>query len=127
MKRFAVAVVGVCLLAGCSPGVPVDDGSEYDEPSPTAAVTLAPPSPAPTTFPAGFPKVVAVSSLPARLRDKYRADGATEAVQLAPGVWTPVQGSAAIVTARVLDGYCPSVEEFERRYRAGLKYPGTCW
>jgi hypothetical protein len=55
------------------------------------------------------------------------AEGATEAVQLAPGVWSPVQGSAAIVITRVLDGYCASVEEFERQYRAGLKYPGTCW
>ncbi|MDT7802231.1 MAG: hypothetical protein QOI78_5664, partial [Actinomycetota bacterium] len=42
---------------------------------------------------------------------KYRADGATEAVQLAPGVWSPVQESAAIVTTRVLDGYCASVEK----------------
>ncbi|WP_328449334.1 hypothetical protein [Amycolatopsis sp. NBC_00438] len=41
-----------------------------------------------------------MGSLPARLRDKYRADGATEAVQLAPGVWSPVQESAAIVTTR---------------------------
>jgi hypothetical protein len=111
MKRFAVAVVGACLVAGCSPEVPVDDGSEFATPSPTATVTLAPPSPTPTTFPAGYPKVVPVGSLPARLRDKYRADGATEAVQLAPGVWSPVQESAAIVTTRVLDGYCASVEK----------------
>ncbi|SEF26770.1 hypothetical protein SAMN05421837_103483 [Amycolatopsis pretoriensis] len=128
MKRFAAIAVGLCLTAGCSPAAPVDDGSEFDEPSsPASTVTLPAPSPVPTSFPAGFPKVVSVASLPARLRDEYRAGGAAEAVEVAPGVWTPVQAAEAIVEPRVLDGYCASVKAFEEQYRAGREYPGTCW
>ncbi|MEU7782765.1 hypothetical protein [Amycolatopsis sp. NPDC049159] len=128
MKRIAVIAAGFYLVAACTPAAPADDGSEFDEPSPPATtVTLPTPSPTPTAFPDGFPKVVPVRSLPARLRDQYRAGGATEALQVAPGVWSPVQGAAAIVNPRVLDGYCASVEAFERQYRAGAKYPGTCW
>ena len=128
MKRFAVIAVVLCLAAGCSPAAPVDDGSLFDEPSPPVSTATVPaPSATPAAFPAGYPKVVAVASLPPRLRDAYRADGAAEAVQVAPGVWTPVQAAAAFVEPRVLDGYCASVKAFERQYRAGREYPGTCW
>lgn len=124
---FGTIAVGVCLVAGCSPATPVDDGSEFDEPSPATTVTLPPQSPEPTTFPAGFPKVVEAASLPDRLRARYQDQGATEAVQVAPGVWTPVQESAAITIAGVLDGDCASVKAFEQQYRGGRTYPGFCW
>jgi hypothetical protein len=127
VRRVGIIAVGVCLVAGCSPAAPADEDTGLDEPSPTTGITLAPPSPTPTTFPAGFPKVVGVGSLPDRLRNQYRAQGSTEAVQVAPGVWTPVQESAAITDIRVLDGRCDSVKAFEHQYRAGLSYPGTCW
>jgi hypothetical protein len=124
---FWIIVVGGCLVAGCSPAAPVDDGPEFDEPSPTATYTLPSQAPEPTTFPAGFPKVVRVASLPDRLRARYQDRGATEAVQVAPGVWTPVQESATLTIAGVLDGDCASVKAFEQQYRGGRTHPGFCW
>jgi hypothetical protein len=56
--------------------------------------------------------------------------GTTKAVQLAPGVWTPLQDGAEVqdaVSAEVLDGFCSSVKAFERQYRDGQTYGGACW
>jgi hypothetical protein len=96
--------------------------------SPSAAAA-APTSP-PPRFPAGYPKVVDVSSLPSQVRNWYKISGDTKAVALAPGVWTPLPPGATVedaVASRSLDGFCASIKAYERQYLGGEDRPGACW
>lgn len=84
----------------------------------------------PASLPAGYPKVVAVRSLPHQVRNWYELKGTTQAVQLAPGVWTSLPVGATTddaVNTGVLDGFCASIKAFEREYRNGQSHAGTCW
>lgn len=101
------------------------------EPVPT---TIAWPAPTPTTpsynLPPGYPKVVAVRSLPAQVKNWYQMKGDTQAVQLAPGVWTPLPDGASVgdaVNSGVADGFCASVKAYERTYLGGQTVGGACW
>lgn len=145
----AVCAAAVCVAAGCaSAGTtpptagtldavrttsPATTSSVPPTPSASAAVStpIASSSAEPTAaFPSGYPKVVAVRSLPNQVRNWYQMKGTAKAVQLAPGVWTPLQDGAAVedaVEAGVVDGFCSSIKAFERQYRNGRAYPGACW
>lgn len=81
-------------------------------------------------FPSGLPRKVAVSSMPEPVREMYQADGATAAVQLAPGVWTPLPPGATVKDAAAagnLDGFCASIHAYERQYLNGDERGGSCW
>lgn len=142
-----LCTVVCCVVVGCSsPEARAPVAAEAvtslpSSPTPTSPTLLATASGAPSTttvppstepagaFPAGFPKVVTVRALPSQVRNWYQMGGNTKAVQLAPGGWTPLQDGAEVqdaVDAEVLDGFCSSVKAFERQYRQGRTYPGTC-
>ena len=96
-----------------------------------AEVEPSVPEPAPSLgrFPDGFPVIVPVSELPDQVRNWYEMSSITQAVALAPGVWTELPPGAdieAAVTAGIADGFCASVEAYERDY-AGKQLAGTCW
>lgn len=81
-------------------------------------------------LPPGYPKTVAVKALPGQVRNWYQIKGYTQAIQLAPGVWTPLPVGATVedaVNAGVVDGFCASIKAFEREYRNGQSSAGTCW
>jgi hypothetical protein len=143
-----LCTTAVLTLAACSSNQagPEPAGNPYSAPSSTSmsltlparspVITDSPATqgqPAPTsgdTLPTGYPKVVTVTSLPDQVRNWFQMSGDTQAVQLAPGVWTPLQPGATVddaVNAGVLDGFCSSIKAFERQYRSGRKYPGACW
>jgi hypothetical protein len=81
-------------------------------------------------LPKGFPKVVAVSSLPDQIRNWYHMSGNKEAVAVAPGVWAELSPGATVadvLKASVFDGFCASIAAFERKYMDGAQTAGTCW
>ena len=65
----------------------------------------------------------------------HHCRGAAEAVlwrcwAVAPGVWAPMTPGATpddVATAGVLDGFCPSIEAYERKFTPGEEHGGTCW
>lgn len=80
-------------------------------------------------FPEGYPKVVAVSSLPFELRHSYNVR-TSRAVALAPGVWTPLLAGmtkADAATAGFADGRCGAVRKYEQEYLHGRHLNGDCW
>lgn len=107
----------------------------------TATVTPTPtrspkpkPKPAQATqsslFPRGYPKVVAVSSLPDQVRSWYQMSDHTKAVAIAPGVWTPLTPGASVMdaaTTDMADGFCSSIKAYGREYLNGKDITSTCW
>ncbi|HEY2088520.1 MAG TPA: hypothetical protein VGH54_21195 [Mycobacterium sp.] len=94
----------------------------------TASATVAPIPPA-APFPRGYPKIVAVSSLPDQIKSWYESDY-TRAVAIAPGVWTALPAGATMqdaIAAGILDGFCASIKAYERKYLDGASAGGTCW
>lgn len=80
-------------------------------------------------FPEGYPYVVQVSELPAQVKNWYEMGSITEAVALAPGVWTELPPGAdmeSAIAAGIADGFCASIEAYERDY-AKMDLAGTCW
>jgi hypothetical protein len=80
-------------------------------------------------FPEGYPYVVAVAELPDQVRSWYEMSSLTQAVALAPGVWTPLPPGAdiqAAIDTDVADGFCASIEAYERDY-ADSSLASTCW
>lgn len=80
-------------------------------------------------FPEGYPKVVAVSSLPFELRHSYNVR-TSRAVALAPGVWTPLLAGMTeldAATTGFADGRCGAVRSYEREYLGGRRLDGDCW
>jgi hypothetical protein len=144
MKCTGVAAVLVMVLATAA----CDGSSDEPERAPAVATAgSASPSGAETTpvdestmeyvpepgtirtFPRGYPKVVAVSSLPGVVRSWYETDY-DEAIAVAPGVWTPKAygvTKANALDGGVLDGYCGSVRAYERKFVDGAQMGGTCW
>jgi hypothetical protein len=94
------------------------------------AITTARTTADSTAYSTGYPHVVAVSELPAQVRNWYTMENYTSAVAVAPGVWTPLSQGATMqdaLSSDVLDGFCASVKAFERQYRSGQSSGGTCW
>lgn len=110
-------------LRGASPTVAPDAGE-------AAQRTIEPSTTETSSFPAGYPKIVDVVSLPDQVRNWYQMDNYTKAVAIAPGVWTPLQPGASIEDAAasgVLDGFCGSIKAYERQYTGGQEHGGSCW
>jgi hypothetical protein len=138
--RKGLFVAGLCViigLAGCSSPEPsvstpaTGTSTTTGAPTPVIVptVTTTPEAPA-VALPAGYPKVVKVNTLPHQVRNWYETKGHTEAIQLAPGVWTPMQPGATMddsIASGVLDGFCASIKAFERQYRSGQSHAGACW
>ena len=98
-----------------------------DKAAATAAAEAAKVSTA--RFPDGYPTVVAVAELPDQVSSWYERSGYTQAVALAPGVWTPLSPGADMqdaIAAGVADGFCASKQAYETDY-AGRELGGTCW
>lgn len=106
-------------------------------PTPTPSKT---PKPKPTKPPTldeqwnldpGYPKVVAVSTLPDQVRNWYQMSATSErAVAVHPGVWAEFPPGATVedvIMAGVFDGFCASKKAFERKYLDGEETGGTCW
>lgn len=102
----------------------------HSRPTATVTVTTTPDAPhspvarkttKPRLFPAGYPKVVPVSSLPFQVRSAYEGQYA-KAVAIAPGA--TVMDTA---TSGVADGFCGSIKSYERRYLRGRALGGSCW
>jgi hypothetical protein len=145
LRRVATIVLALVALASGS-ACSSDDRSK-PEASATKTVTVTPtatPTPTPSrtvdptptesepewNLPRGFPKVVAVSSLPDQVRSWYEMSGARRAVAIAPGVWTELQPGAAMedaIASGVYDGFCSSKKAFERKWLDGHETGGTCW
>jgi hypothetical protein len=101
-----------------------------DTPPAASPAVVAVPTSAPPRFPAGYPKVVNVSTLPSQVRNWYKIGGHAKAVALAPGVWTPLPPGATVDDAAAsgpLDGFCASIKAYERQYLGGEERGGTCW
>jgi hypothetical protein len=99
---------------------------------PAAVETSKPPKPHKPRgpFPRGYPKKVAVSTLPDQVRSWYQMDHAQWAVAVAPGVWAELPPGANLrdaATAGVLDGFCGSIKAYERQYTPGEGHGGSCW
>lgn len=80
-------------------------------------------------FPEGYPYIVQVSELPAQVKNWYEMSSLTQAVALAPGVWTELPPGAdmeSAIAAGIADGFCASIEAYERDY-AKKDLAGTCW
>jgi hypothetical protein len=130
----ALLALAACSTAATGTGEPSTVATttvDTTEPPVTAATTTAETT---TTvaapFPAGYPQVVAVSSLPFQVRSWYTTSGMTQAVAVAPGVWAPLPPGAdpqTAATAGVLDGFCASVKAYERQYLGGQQEGGACW
>lgn len=80
------------------------------------------------TYPAGFPKIVTVSSLPAYLRTHLA--GTTQAVAVASGVY--IGAKPGLTEQQVLDtqnivGLCSDVTAYTKSFTEGAQYPGTCF
>ncbi|RZS68693.1 hypothetical protein EV187_1127 [Agromyces ramosus] len=102
--------------------------SNQDAPADDNSVTPQPAVPA-GRFPEGYPYIVPVSELPDQVRNWYEMSSLTQAVALAPGVWTELPPGADIqsaISAGVADGFCASIEAYERDY-AKRDLAGTCW
>lgn len=153
--QFCTLLVGISLLvlsaplAGCggsSTGASEPTSVRSSPVLTTMAAPTAPSAPAapqasvtttevPTTtesfnLPAGYPRVVTVSSLPNQVRNWMQMQGDTQAVALAPGVWTPLPTGASVadaVNSNVADGFCASVHDYETNYLGGQQMPGACW
>ncbi|MCD2443187.1 hypothetical protein LQ757_12965 [Agromyces sp. SYSU K20354] len=107
--------------------------SDVKELAPQAIAADAPDAPQPSgpagNLPEGYPFVVQVSELPDQVRNWYEMGSHTEAVALAPGVWTELPPGAdmeSAIAAGIADGFCASVEAYERDY-AKRDLAGTCW
>ena len=147
MRRTGVLVaVSVTLLgstacggsdegSAASPATVTASHGASQEPAPTDLSVSSSPSPGPvrtpSPFPKGYPKKVAVSSLPDQVRSWYQMGGGSKfAVAIAPGVWAELSPGATVadaVAAGVYDGFCGSIKAYERRYTHGQQHPGTCW
>jgi hypothetical protein len=151
MKVLAILSLAVALLSGCG-------GSTTAQPAPTVTVIQNVPAPivtqaapivtqaapippvTPSTstipspayairLPAGYPKLVRVSRLPDQVKYWLSLSDYKQAVQLAPGVWTPLPPGAEIqdaVNEGEFDGFCASIEAFTRKFDVPER-GGTCW
>ena len=150
MRQTRLSLVAVALLVAGACGGETDVGEvssagTSSSPASRAASKTDTPSPesrestvrdqtkrdeaADDRFPEGYPKVVAVSSLPFELRHSYNVR-TSRAVALAPGVWTPLLAGMTTVdaaTAGFADGRCGAVRRYEREYLHGRHLNGDCW
>lgn len=141
MRHLAAALLLPLLVTACSNSKP---SAEPVAPSP-AVPSRATPSPTitptaehwsgltaeqrATVFPAGYPQLVKVATLPDQVRGHYEDKGAARAVAIAPGVWAPLPPGAepydAIMASR-FDGWCASIKTYGRKYLHGDP-TATCW
>lgn len=131
----ALALAGCGTLSSGTASGPAATVTVTAPPTATVTVTTIPDAPPaapakkPRLFPRGYPKVVTVASLPEQVRSAYAGDY-TKAVALAPGVWTPLAPGATVMdaaTSGVADGFCGSIKTYERKYRHGEEFGGSCW
>ena len=148
----AVAIPLAVVLAACSSGAaPIhstapsstaDTATHFSVPSdiPSDIPSATSPSFAESTtrvaaaYPPGYPKIVSVSSLPVQVQDWYKFGNYTQAVAVAPGVWTPLPPGVSVQDAAPpegpvgsLEGFCASVKTYERVYTPGEEHGGACW
>lgn len=147
LTRLSLAVVALLAASACGGATDVGKASSAGASSPSAPRSESKGnSPSPRSpespgndqtkkqatddrFPEGYPKVVAVSSLPFELRHSYNVR-TSRAVALAPGVWTPLLAGMTKVdaaTAGFADGRCGAVRRYERQYLGGRRLHGDCW
>jgi hypothetical protein len=129
----APALIAALFLAGCGgtdaeSADPAEETASTAAPAATASVTPSP-TPEPTqAFPDGYPKVVAVSEIPEPVSSAF--EGADKAVAVAEGVWAdlaPGTSPEESASAGVYDGYCASIDKFEKDYLGGQESAGSCW
>lgn len=139
MKASAVVLLLAVLLTACggTSGHPSADPTTIAVTTPTPTEVASPtPSATPSTiaeiqslFPHGYPRIVAVSSLPDQVRNWYQPDY-TKAVAIAPGVWAPLSPGSSMFdafSAGSFDGFCGSIKAYSRKYLHGADTAGTCW
>jgi hypothetical protein len=134
---LVLAAATACGNSNTTSKAPHETVTVTATPSPTPTPTLAPTSATPPTaqadpslYPKGYPKVVAVSSLPEQVRSWYEMSHDKKSVAVAPGVWAEMSPGATMqdaLDAGVLDGFCGSIKAYERRFRGGDDMAGTCW
>ncbi|GAB2773374.1 hypothetical protein GCM10027039_38350 [Terrabacter koreensis] len=92
----------------------------------TLTVT-ATPTANPSAFPKGFPKTVAVSKIPSHMRGE--ANGAAQAIAIAPGVWTALAPGASVLESATYGtrfGYCASIRAYESKFTVE-EVGNSCW
>ncbi len=81
-------------------------------------------------LPDGYPQTVSVEDLPDQVQSYYESASYEQAVEVAPGVWTPLAPGASVddaINTMSFDGFCASKQAFEREYLDGLETAGSCW
>ena len=80
-------------------------------------------------FPKGHPKKVSVSSLPCQPRSLCEGQY-KKVVAVAPGVWAPLPPGATVKDAALagaLEGFCASIDTYERKFTPGEEHRGSCY
>lgn len=135
-RHWIALFIATVALSGCAGS---DESASQTATQPTATVTVtetpeaapgndAKPEPR-SLYPAGFPKTVAVADMPSPVRDQYELSGHKQAVAIAPGVWSPLTPGAKVqdaATSGIRDGFCASVQAYERKFRPPLA-GGSCY
>lgn len=133
MRTLLATLALPLALAACG-------GESEAAPEPTAepprSIDLVPPydGEAVTTtsderpkYPKGYPKKVAVSSLPDELA--YDFEGKSHAVAIAPGVWTELAPGTTVAESAeygTLLGWCASIKKYERKFDVEPR-SNSCW
>lgn len=116
------------MLGAAFPVLCPEQVARLDGPPPTTTTTTtAPPGP---SFDPGYPREVPLDSLPPGPRSfiERRRPGATTAVMVGPGVWTPRGESTTVeqdAAAGGFYGFCSDIEALEQRL--GDERGGACW
>lgn len=143
MPRTALLVVAAAsLVAGCTAGASsaaptvtvtsmVTTTAVVTE-TVTPAVTVTSvwtPTPSPDSFPKGYPKKVGIRTLPSHMRSHVTDQGLSEAVAIAPGVWTALSPGTTILEAATYGsrfGFCASIAAYEAKYTVE-SVGNSCW
>lgn len=82
------------------------------------------------SYPAGYPKIIDVATVPQPVRDYLDSQHESKAVAVAPGVWAELTTGASMQDALAtgtLTGFCASIKAYERKYTGGQEHGGLCW
>jgi hypothetical protein len=124
----ALAVIGVLVSVGHSTAKTV--GAVTFSTAATTSVATAGSATALPSSPAGYPQVVAISALPAQVMKWMTQRQDSQALALAPGVWTELRPGTTAAMAQsggTLSGFCPSIKAYEAAYLTGAARPSICW
>lgn len=132
MRKLIAAVALLGSLTACGSSSTAQPGGTVTvTPSQTAtqpAASDVTPLSA-SMYPAGYRKVVTVSSLPEQVRNWYQMSDDKQAVAV-PGVWAELKPGAVMqdaLDAQVFDGFCSSIRAYPRKHLAGQDVAGSCW